>query len=265
MVSWVSGKVLKSSSNSVLAARRVACLVSTATLFAAVALAQSGGAAKVVALSGQVTVLRGSAPWALNEGDIIQPQQTIHTGADGSAVFRVADGSTFNVYPNSQVVFRANAGDWKDLVDVILGKIKVKIEHFGNVPNHNTVRTPTAVIAVRGTIFDVDVSDTDETTAVLCEEGRVEVYHLNMPGKSRVLDPGESVMVFKNQPLAKSTVDRGVVMQKVFRAMSDTVDQILLRRATGGTGVGTTGTNSGDKGGTPAPTGGGPPPPPPHK
>jgi ferric-dicitrate binding protein FerR (iron transport regulator) len=258
--------VLKSFSNSVLATRRFTGLVWTALVFAALGLAQTGGAAKVVAIAGQVTVLRGAAPWALNEGDIILPMQAIRTGPDGSVVFKVADGSTFNVYPNSQVVFRANAGDWKDLVDVILGKIKVKIEHFGNVPNHNTVRTPTAVIAVRGTIFDVDVSEADETTAVLCEEGRVEVFHLMMPGKSRVLDPGESVTVFKNQPLARSTVDRGLVMQKVFRAMSDTVDQILLRRAAGGSGgVGTTGTRSGDQGGTPAPTGGGPPPPPPHK
>jgi ferric-dicitrate binding protein FerR (iron transport regulator) len=232
-------------------------------LFAAAGTAQTGGAAKVVAMSGQVTVLRGNAPWALNDGDLIQPQQTIRTGPDGSAVFRVADGSTFNVYPNSQVVFRNNPGDWKDLVDVFLGKIRVKIEHFGNVPNHNTVRTPTAVIAVRGTIFDVDVSETDETTDVLCEEGRVEVYHLMMPGKSRVLDPGQSVTVFRNQPLAKNAVDRGLVMQKIFRSLSDAADQILLRRASGGTGAATTSTPSGDKGGPPPPTGA-PPPPPPH-
>jgi hypothetical protein len=249
----------------VFAARRAMCLVSTAALFATMALAQTGGAAKVVAMQGQVTVLRGNSPWALNEGDLIQPQQTIRTGPDGTAVFKVEDGSTFNVYPNSQVVFRANKGNFSDLVDLYLGKIKVTIEHFGNVPNHNTVRTPTAVIAVRGTVFDVDVSDIDETTQVLCEEGRVEVFHLTQPGSnSRVLNPGESVTVFKNQPLAKNSVDRGAVMQKVFRAASDAVNQILLNRATGGTsgGSGTTTTATGDKGGTAAPTGGAPPPPP---
>jgi hypothetical protein len=249
----------------VLAARRAMCLVSTAALFAAIALAQTGGAAKVVTMQGQVTVLRSNGTWALNEGDLIQPQQTIRTGPDGTAVFKVEDGSTFNVYPNSQVVFRANKGDLKDLVDLYLGKIKVTIEHFGNVPNHNTVRTPTAVIAVRGTVFDVDVSDTDETTQVLCEEGRVEVFHLTKPGSnSRILNPGESVTVFKNQPLAKNSVDRGALAQKVMRAMSDAANQILLNRATGGPsgGSGTTTTATGDKGGTTAPTGGAPPPPP---
>jgi ferric-dicitrate binding protein FerR (iron transport regulator) len=264
--------VSKSFPNSVSAAKRVTRLVLTTALFAAVALGQMGpqigSTAKLISMSGQVSVLRGSATWALNVGDLIQPQQTVITGPDGMAKFQVADGSTFDVFPSSQIVFRNNPGSLQDLVDVFLGKIKVKIEHFGNVPNHNTVRTPTAVIAVRGTIFDVDVSGTDETTQVLCEEGRVEVFHLNSPGsQSRVLNPGESVTVFKNQPIAKNTVDRGAIMQKVFRAMSDAADQILLHRGSGATGSGssTTSTASGDKGGTPTPTGGGAPPPPPHK
>jgi ferric-dicitrate binding protein FerR (iron transport regulator) len=259
--------VLKRVANSGFVAKRVMRLASTAALFAAIALAQTGGAAKVVVMSGQVTVLRSNGTWALNEGDLIQPQQTIRTGPDGTAVFRVEDGSTFNVYPNSTVVFRSNLGNLEDLVDLYLGKIRVKIEHFGNVPNHNTVRTPTAVIAVRGTVFDVDFSDIDETTQVLCEEGRVEVRHLTQPGsKPRVLNEGESVTVFKNQPLAKNSVDHGAVMQKVFRAASDAVNQILLNRATGGTPGGTgsgtaTGGASGDKGGAPPPTGGAPAPP----
>jgi len=200
---------------------------------------------------------------------LIAPLEIIRTGPDGMAKFRIADGSTIDAYPNSQFVFRANPSELKDLVDMILGKIKVKIEHFGNVPNHNTVRTPTAVIAVRGTIFDVDVNESDETTVVLCEEGLVEVTHLTMPGKSRMLNPGESVTVFKNQPLAKSTVDRGAVAKGLFRAASEAMDQILLHRSVGNAGStassgGATTSSSGDKGGTPAPTGTAPPPPPPH-
>lgn len=228
------------------------------------AFAQTGAAAKVMSMAGQVSVMRDNAAWALNPNDLIQPQQIIKTGPDGYAEFRTSDGSTFDVYPNSQVVFRANPGDWKDMLDVILGKIKVTIEHFGSVPNHNTVRTPTAVIAVRGTIFDVSVEDNDETTLVLCEEGRVEVYHSTQPGKSRFLEPGESVRVFKNQPLAKTLVDHGDVARRAFRAATDALNQVLYRRTTGTTSSGTTSTSSGDKPGTPPPTGGGAPPPPPH-
>ena len=38
------------------------------------------------------------------------------TGPDGWGMFQVADGSTFEVFPNSRTVFRANQGDWRDLL-----------------------------------------------------------------------------------------------------------------------------------------------------
>lgn len=236
---------------------------------AAPLIAQKDVAAKVVSLSGQVSILRDGATWALSAGDSVQPQQTIVTGADSYAVFHVSDGSTFDVYPNAQVIFRNNRGDWKDLLEIMLGKVKVQIQHIGGLPNHNKVRTPTAVIAVRGTVFDVDVEDADATTLVLVEEGQVEVRHLMEPGQTRFLNPGDWIRVFKNQPLAAKVIDRGMVMQRLMRAASDALNEALYRmpRNPTGTGVptGTTG-SSGDKAGTPAPTpGGGPaPPPPPH-
>jgi len=274
MLSLLNGTVLKTNSNSGRFSKLLLQGAAAALLCAHFANAQmpTSGAAKITSMSGQVSVLRGNATWALNVGDLVQPTQTIITGPDGRAVFQVADGSTIDIYPNSHFVFRANPGDWKDLVDLVLGKIKVKIEHFGGVPNHNTVRTPTAVIAVRGTVFDVEVDGNDETTTVLCEEGLVQVSHFDMPnGGTRMLGAGESVIVFKNQPLAKKpTIDRGAAAQKIIRMASDAVNEILLHRSTGGagsTGAGTTTTSSGDKGGTPAPVGGAPPvvaPPPGH-
>src|SRR5579862_4603204 len=131
-------------------------------------------AAKVMTRTGQVAVLRDSQPWALDIGDQVQVQQLIMTGVDGHALFQVSDGSTFEVYPNSQVIFRKNVPNWRDLIDVILGRVRVHIEHFGGQPNPNRVITPTAVISVRGTTFDVAVDDDDETTVVEVEEGVVE-------------------------------------------------------------------------------------------
>lgn len=234
---------------------------------ATVLCAQKDVAAKVVSLSGQVSILRDGATWALSAGDLVQPQQTIVTGPDSYAVFQVADGSTFDVYPNAQVIFRNNRGDWQDLLEILLGKVKVQIQHVGGMPNHNKVRTPTAVIAVRGTVFDVDVEDADATTLVLVEEGQVEVRHLMEPGQTRLLNPGEWLRVFKNQPLAAKIVDRGFVMQRLMRAASDALNEALYRipRNPSGTAVpaGSTGA-SGDKAGTPAPTPTGAPLPPPE-
>src|ERR1700738_5414405 len=75
-------------------------------------------AAKVVTLTGQVSVLHDSEPWVLNVGDSVQVRQVIVTGPDGFAQFKVSDGSTFEVYPNSSVVFRKNPSNWRDMLDV---------------------------------------------------------------------------------------------------------------------------------------------------
>src|SRR5262252_8453768 len=71
------------------------------------------GSARIISLAGQVSVLRDSGPWALTAGDVVQPQQVILTGPDGAAELKLADGSTFQVFPNSRVVFRNNPGNWK--------------------------------------------------------------------------------------------------------------------------------------------------------
>ena len=88
-------------------------------------------AAKAETVSGQVSVLKDSQPWAVSLGDSIQVQQLILTGPDGYAVFRVSDGSTFEVYPNSRVTFRKNPGNWRDLLDLLVGRVRVHIQHFG--------------------------------------------------------------------------------------------------------------------------------------
>src|SRR5688572_23455381 len=98
------------------------------------------GAAKVVQLTGQVSVLRDSTPWALEVGDLVQVRQIIITGPDGFAVLQVSDGSTFEVFQNSKVTFRNNPSNWKDLLDVWLGRVKVHIQKIGGQPNNNRIK-----------------------------------------------------------------------------------------------------------------------------
>jgi ferric-dicitrate binding protein FerR (iron transport regulator) len=221
-------------------------------------------AAKVIARQGQVSIARDAALWAIDVGDNVQARQVIVTGPDGYAAFEVSDGSTFEVFANSQVTFRANSGSLRDLADVWLGRIRVHIQRMGGKPNPNKVHTPTAIISVRGTTFDVEVGDDDETTRVAVEEGQVAVEHRLMPrdGDPRVLNEGDEILVYRNAPLASSRrVDRGRMLQ----IMAEAARQILIRMPVtiGG----------GSPGGVPGPTGGGaplpgdtgatPPPPPP--
>jgi hypothetical protein len=259
----------------------VRCVLSVSVLvtaMAAVLCAQSArkpmvdvsGAAQLVVFSGQISVLRDSTPWVLNVGDYVQPLQVIVTGPDGSGLFKVADGSTFEVFPKSKVVFRANRGNWEDLLELVLGKIKVQIEHPGGVPNNNKVRTPTAVISVRGTIFDVEYNADDDSTTVLDEEGSVEVARALRLDDKRILNPNESIKVYKNESLARK-FDTGGVLKRIYQSVMDAATQEGINRRSGspsspgapGPSVpSSTPTNSGNKDNTPPPPAPPPPPPP---
>jgi hypothetical protein len=225
----------------------------------------SEAAAKVISLNGDVSALRDTVPWALNVGDEVQARQVIITGSDGYAKFQVSDGSTFEVYPNSNVVFRKNPGNWRDLLDVLVGRVKIHIQKWGGQPNNNRILTPTAVISVRGTTFDVSVDDDDETTIVSVEEGVVDVRHALRPSQTKTLNAGESIHVYKDQPLAQSTVDKGAVVRKVLQGLRDAAFTMATHSPahTGspGGGLSTQPTGPAPPPGPPPP---GPPPPPPN-
>ncbi|HYP06649.1 MAG TPA: FecR domain-containing protein [Bryobacteraceae bacterium] len=201
-------------------------------------------------------------------GSQVQVRQVIVTGSDGFAVFEVSDGSTFEVFPNSRVTFRANPANLKDILDVWLGRVKVHIQKLGGQPNNNRVITPTAVISVRGTVFDVAVED-HESTLVAVEEGLVEVQHALLPTKTpKLVNPGESLRVYRDQPLAqRSSPQKDAAIQQGLRAAMEAFYRIIYRAPSaggvspvpggGGGGVGTPG------GGAPGDVETEPPPPPP--
>lgn len=259
----------------ILALTASVCLAQTSAL-------NSPGAAKVASLAGQVSTYNDGQPWALSSGDQVRVGQIIESGPDGYAVFEVSDGSTFEVYPNSRVVFRKTPGNLKDLLDVVIGRVKIHIQKWGGQPNFNRVLTPTAVISVRGTTFFVEVEDDDATTLVLVDEGLVEVQHAQHPGPPKFLGAGEWLRVYRNVPLATVRVGKDSALRAAFRVLADTLytavnrstPRIPLGRSpipgSGGGSVplpGDTGTGTplpppplpGDTGGSTTP----PPPPPP--
>lgn len=220
-------------------------------------------AAKVLQMEGRVSVLKDSAtPWALGVGDTVAPKQVIVTGPDGQALFEVNDGSTFWVFPNSKVTFRGTY-NFEELLNVWLGKIKVHIQRWGGQPNNIKVETPTAVISVRGTTFDVEVDENDDSTLVAVEEGAVAVRHRLMPtNEPRELRSGDSLRVYKNVPLAKARIDKGALMRRGANAMAEAYYQIMLRGPKLG-GGGSTPTAPGGSAPLPGDTKGNDPPPPP--
>jgi hypothetical protein len=230
-------------------------------------------AAKALTVTGRVSVLRDAAEYAIVEGGQVHVKELIFTGPDGSARFQVSDGSTFDVYPNSRVIFRKNVPNWRDLLDVLVGRVKVHIEHWGNQPNHNRVLTPTAVISVRGTTFDISVDEDDETTVVEVDEGIVEVQHALLPrGNARTLTAGESMHVYRNEPIATNKFDKGELLKRAVRMGMDAMNTWHgMPRSGGGVAGAGGGSGSGDTHKIPPPPTNGPsapgapgaPPPPP--
>jgi ferric-dicitrate binding protein FerR (iron transport regulator) len=214
-------------------------------------------AAQVAAAQGRVSVLKHGESWALFTGNSVRVGEIIETGLDGYAQLRLSDGSSFEVFPNSRVVFRANPGNLRELVEIYLGRIKVYIQHFGGRPNPYRVHSPTAVISVRGTVFDVDV-EPDTTTWIGVTEGLVEVVHRLLPGGRPIaVAPGQEVRVFPNAPLAQSGVNKMGVVAKVAGAVRDII--YSLPRTSSGSG----GAASGGGAGAPIPTDTSAPAPPP--
>jgi FecR protein len=228
--------------------------------FAQIFPSSQDAAAKVVEMTGDVSALRDSERWALNVGDLVQAQQIILTGPDGYAKFQTSDGSTFEVYPSSNVIFRKNPGSLRDLLDLFVGRVKVHIQRLGGEPNPNRIMTPTAVISVRGTIFDVSINDDDETTIVSVEEGSVEVRHALKPGAAKIVNAGETLHVYRDEPLAKSLIDKNELLHRIVRGLGDAAYRIAITPP-GHVGISVPGTGPGvgQKAPSPAPTT--PPPP----
>ena len=221
-------------------------------------------AATAKTVQGRVSVERDMRLIGLDVNDQVKVQETIVTGKDGHAVFQVTDGSTFEVFPNAKVIFRKTPGNWRDLLEVMLGRVRVQIEHIGNTPNPNKVWTPTAVISVRGTIFDIDVNEEDESTLVTVEEGIVDVGHALLGSNvKRTLRVGESIRVYRDQPVAQH-MDKNNALRQVIRIAMEAA--AVMARGPGGS-LGSIGGNGGIGGGVGGgggvgDTGGGSTPPP---
>jgi hypothetical protein len=225
-------------------------LLTAAVVVSAGPLAAQDSAAKVIYQVGQVSLASDGLFKALSVGDAVKARQLIITGPDGYAQFQVlSDGSTFEVFPNSKVYFRSTPGNWQHLLEVMIGRIKVFIQHAPGVPNPNQVTSPTAVISVRGTVFDVLVQDDEGTTSVTVDEGEVAVRNTTAPGNPVILHPGDSITVYYGQRLIAAGIDKGNVLRQMLYRIRDGILSHPPIGGNGGSGpIATSPGAQGDKG-----------------
>lgn len=178
-------------------------------LASALAQAPDPGAARVVSLTGTLT-LKGfrQDSRTLRLHDAVQSGDELITGENSQAVLKTGDGSTVTIYPDSHVIFNERSADVRELLHLFLGSIKVHIEKISGRPNPHKMTTPTAVIAVRGTTFSVFVDDTD-STLVAVDEGMVAVANRQSPDQEILLTNGQRTWVRPGQPPQQAQAFRG--------------------------------------------------------
>ena len=141
----------------------------------------------------QVQVPGGSAARPAR-GQVL-PEGTVLETREGQMVLVLrSDESEILIQPHTRLILQApQPGNW-DTMQIILGKVRAYIrKRTGGAPPFQ-MGTPSAVIAVRGTRFDVEVNS-NGVSEVDVFEGLVEVASNTGTGASVLVSPGMSTRV----------------------------------------------------------------------
>ncbi len=179
-------------------------LLSLFFLTAASVKSQDSSMAKILAVQGAVQLTRIASDGNSVTFDKLSPGtnlffgDVIKTKADGRLTIALRDNSQAIIGENTIVEIKDTGNSPRTIFNVLRGKTRIKIEKMGGRPNPYRVTTPTTVIAVRGTIFDVFVKG--DKTEVFVTEGEVSVTNLLTPVWEVTLQPGQFTRVEREMP-----------------------------------------------------------------
>jgi len=137
--------------------------------------------------------LPGQLPSNPMRGEQLPPGTVLDTGS-GRLLLRLSDGSEVMVRAHTRLQVQQPSLTDPSYFQLLLGRIRALVNKRtgGAVPFE--LGTPSAVIAVRGTQFEVEVNSRN-ITEVDVVDGLVEVYGRNAAGGSVLLEPGFSTRV----------------------------------------------------------------------
>src|SRR5712664_474670 len=137
--------------------------------------------------------LPGQLPSNPLRGEQLPPGTILDTGS-GRLLLRLSDGSEVMVRAHTRLQVQQPSLSDPSYFQLLLGRIRALINKRTGGAAPFELGTPSAVIAVRGTQFDVEVNPRN-VTEVDVVDGLVEVYGRNAAGGSVLLDPGFSTRV----------------------------------------------------------------------
>ncbi len=143
---------------------------------------------KVDSFSGKVDKLQKGQvrPQPLTQADVaLSVGDVLRTKSDGTAKISFIDGNNVELGP----LTRLDVIDYqtKKTINVTRGRVLFEVTKLKSGEGFE-VRTPTAILGVKGTTFLVDVSPT--ATLVVVFTGAVQILPINNPNVSFVATPG---------------------------------------------------------------------------
>jgi FecR protein len=126
-------------------------------------------------------------------GEVLPPDTTVSTD-DGRLLLKLSDGSDVLVRPHTKLLLKQpEVSGWK-YFQLLVGRVRTQIQkRLGGSPAFQ-IGTPSAVISVRGTRFDVEV-DRRGFTQVDVDEGVVELEAVTGRGEAVMITAGFSSRV----------------------------------------------------------------------
>ncbi|AZZ37956.1 hypothetical protein CIK05_14475 [Bdellovibrio sp. qaytius] len=129
-------------------------------------------------VKGQVQVAKmKTQPVSAKVGGKVYPQDTIITGKDSRAKIVMSDRNIINVLPETKIRIDQYINDTKEKnvrLSLIEGKIRTNVEQkYDNNENKFEIKTPSAIVGVRGTQFLTSYNKSSNTTGVTTFRGEV--------------------------------------------------------------------------------------------
>ncbi len=119
--------------------------------------------AQIKKVTGQAAILRSGEHRPAMVGDMLFVNDVIETGSDGGIGITFVDNTVFSTGPSSQIAldeFQFDSNDFRGamLADMRQGTLAVVSGDIArSTPGAMKIKTPTAILGVRGTTFAVQV------------------------------------------------------------------------------------------------------------
>ena len=126
-------------------------------------MANAADIARIKSVTGSASIVRGKTVTPATAGQLLQASDAVRTGADGRVGIAFIDNSRFALGPNSSIAlsefeFNDTTHAGRSLTTIDRGSLAIV---SGQIAKENKdamrVRTPTSLLAARGTRFVVEV------------------------------------------------------------------------------------------------------------